>query len=38
MFLPLLVCEHLTERYAREVGLSTKRILALEDYTEAPQS
>jgi hypothetical protein len=43
MFLPLLVCEHLTERYAREVDLSTKRILALEgsigvnDYTEAPR-
>jgi hypothetical protein len=43
MFLPLLLCELLTERYAHEVDLSTKRILALEgsigvnDYTEAPR-
>lgn len=43
MFLPLLLCELLTESYAYEVDLSTKRILALEgsigvnDYTEAPR-
>ena len=42
MYLPLLICEPLTERYGHEIDLSTKRILALEgsigvnDYTEAP--
>lgn len=41
MFLPLLLCELLAERYVHEVDLSTKRILAIEgsigvnDYTEA---
>ncbi|CZR66397.1 uncharacterized protein PAC_16298 [Phialocephala subalpina] len=43
MFLPLLLCELLTDKYTREVDLSGKRILAIEgfigvnDYTDAPR-